>query len=82
MTFQLSDVMFELKPNMYLHQAEGDKCQFAVHQNQLKGSSSGLYLIGDLMLRHLYQVYDYENETISLGVNKHSIGEMWVYNKG
>jgi hypothetical protein len=34
------------------------------------------------MLRHLYQVYDFENETISLGVNKHSAGEMWMYYKG
>jgi len=52
--FQINDVMFELRPNLYLHQAEGDKCQFAIHQNQLKGSSSGLFLIGDIMLRHLY----------------------------
>lgn len=80
--FQISDVMFELKPSLYLHQAEGDKCQFAVHQNQLKGSSSGLFLIGDIMLRHLYQVYDFEHETISLGVNEHSKGEMWMYSKG
>ena len=80
--FQISDVMFELKPSLYLHQAEGNKCQFAVHQNQLKGSSGGLFLIGDIMLRHLYQVYDFEHETISLGVNKHSEGDIWMYNKG
>jgi hypothetical protein len=80
--FQISDVMFELKPSLYLHQAEGDKCQFAIHQNQLRGSSSALFLIGDIMLRHLYQVYDFENETISLGVNKHSQGEIWMYSKG
>lgn len=79
--FQINDVMFELKPNLYLHQAE-DKCQFAIHQNQLKGSSSGLFLIGDIMLRHLYQVYDFENETISLGVNTHSKDEILMYDKG
>merc|ERR1711988_486349 len=80
--FQISDVMFELNPSLYLHQAEGEKCQFAIHQNQLKGSSGSLFLIGDIMLRHLYQVYDFENETISFGVNKHSQGEVWMYNKG
>ena len=29
--FQISDVMFELSPSLYLHQAEGNKCQFAIH---------------------------------------------------
>jgi hypothetical protein len=48
----------------------------------MKGSSSSLFLIGDIMLRHLYQVYDYEHETISLGVNKHSNGELYMYEKG
>lgn len=77
----MSDVVFELKPSLWLHQAEGEKCQFAIHLNQMKGSSSGLFLIGDIMLRHLYQVYDFENETISLGVNKHSEGEIFMYDK-
>jgi hypothetical protein len=34
------------------------------------------------MLRHLYQVYDYENETISLGVNTHSQGDILMYERG
>lgn len=74
--------MFELPPNQYLHQAENNKCQFAIHENQLKGSSGQLFLIGDIMLRHLYQVYDYENETISLGVNTHSKGDIIMYDRG
>lgn len=69
---QLSGQVFELNPDQYLHQAEGQRCQFAIHENQLKGSTGNLMLIGDLLLRHLYQVYDFEHETISLGVNKHS----------
>lgn len=64
-----------MKPQLYLHQAEG-KCQFAIHENQLKGSSGNLILIGDTLLRHLYQVYDFESETILLGINKHSSGEI------
>ena len=39
-------------------------------------------IIGDLLLRHLYQVYDFENETISLGVNKHSSGKLLMYEAG
>jgi len=45
----------------------------------MKGSSGNLYLIGDTLLRHLYQVYDFENETISLGVNTHSDGKVMMY---
>jgi len=48
----------------------------------MKGSSSSLFIIGDIMLRHLYQVYDFENETISLGVNVHSEGQVLLYDAG
>lgn len=76
---QISDFVFELKPEQYLHQAEGNRCQFAIHTNQMKGSSGNLYLIGDTLLRHLYQVYDFEHETIALGVNTHSEGQVLMY---
>jgi len=39
-------------------------------------------LIGDTLLRHLYQVYDFENETIAFGINKHSEGKLLMYNDG
>jgi len=42
----------------------------------MKGSSGNLYLIGDTLLRHLYQVYDFEHETIALGINTHSEGKV------
>ena len=45
----------------------------------MKGSSGNLYLIGDTLLRHLYQVYDFEHETIALGVNTHSEGQVSMY---
>jgi hypothetical protein len=76
---QIADVVFEMTPELYLHQAEGTRCQFAIHTNQMKGSSGNLYLIGDTLLRHLYQVYDFENETIALGVNTHSEGQVTMY---
>ena len=82
LSFQISGQTIELPPNEYLHQAEGTKCQFALHQNELKGSSSSLFLIGDVILRHLYQVYDFEQQTISLGVNKHSANKVLMYQAG
>jgi hypothetical protein len=48
----------------------------------MKGSSGNLYLIGDTLLRHLYQVYDFEHETIALGVNTHSEGKITMYDAG
>jgi hypothetical protein len=78
----ISGQVFEMEPSMYLHQAEGTRCQFAIHSNDLKGSSGNLFLVGDLLLRHLYQVYDFENQTISLGVNKHSLGQILMYPPG
>ena len=71
-----------MKPNLYLNQAEGVRCQFAIHENQMKGSSGNLFLIGDTLLRHLYQVFDYEQETISLGVNTHSKDAIKMYEEG
>ena len=80
--FQISGQVFELEPSLYLHQAEGQRCQFAISNNQMKGSSGNLLLIGDTLLRHLYQVYDFENETISLGINKHSSGQILMFPAG
>ena len=48
----------------------------------MKGSSGNLFLIGDTLLRHLYQVFDYEQETISLGVNTHSKDAIKMYEQG
>ena len=71
-----------MSPGLYLHQAEGKRCQFAIHSNQLKGSTGALVLVGDTLLRHLYQVYDFENETIALGVNKHSENKIFMQDDG
>ena len=82
---QLGDEVFEMNPDLFLHQAveeTGSRCQFAIHENQMKGSTGDLMVIGDLLLRHLYQVYDFEHETISLGVDKHSEGKLLVYGAG
>ena len=81
-SFGIGGQTFEMAPELYLHQAEGKRCQFAIHSNQLKGSTGNLVLIGDTLLRHLYQVYDFENETIALGINKHSEGKIMMFDDG
>lgn len=81
-SFGIGGQTFEMSPELYLHQAEGKRCQFAIHSNQLKGSTGNLVLIGDTLLRHLYQVYDFEHETISLGINKHSEGKILMFDDG
>lgn len=48
----------------------------------MKGSSGNLFVVGDTLLQHLYQVYDFEHETISLGVNTHSQGKIQMYPAG
>ena len=81
----LGDQVFEMKPDLFLHQTvedSGSRCQFAIHENEMHGSSGDLMVIGDLLLRHLYQVYDFENETISLGLDKHSQNELLIYDEG
>ena len=71
--FVLNDKVFEVPPKNYLFQADG-KCQFGVYRNDLGGESVNLMIIGEPLLKHLYMVYDYENDEIKLGVNIQSEG--------
>jgi len=80
-SLQVSGQVYEMPPEIWLHQAEG-RCQFAFHNNDMRGTSSNLMVVGDVLLRHLYQVYDFENESISLGINKHSDGKLITYPAG
>ena len=65
------DSVFEISATQYLFQAEG-KCQFAIAENKLDKFNNGNFIFGQLFLKHFYTVYNYENEQISLGINKNS----------
>jgi hypothetical protein len=41
-----------------------------------------MYLIGGLFLKHFYSVYDFDSDTLSLGVNTHSEGKVSMYKPG
>lgn len=70
-----------MTPKAYLHQGEGI-CQFAIAMNPLDAFNNGNYLFGGLFLKHFYSIYEYDQELISLGVNKHSEGLVQMYPAG
>lgn len=67
----VGDTVFEISAGQYLYQAEG-KCQFAITENRLDQFNNKNFIFGQLFLRHFYTVYNYENEQISLGINRAS----------
>jgi len=38
----------------------------------LPANIKGLYLVGDLFLRHFYSVYNFDKDQLGLGINTHS----------
>ena len=77
--FQLSEYTFELSPEQYLYKADGNKCYFVIHKCKLPGKNAQLYLIGDAFLKHFYSVYDFDKDTVSLGINVHSKEKVKMY---
>ena len=60
-----------MSAGQYLYQADG-KCQFAITENKLDQFNNKNFIFGQLFLRHFYTVYNFENEQISLGINRAS----------
>jgi hypothetical protein len=58
-----------------MNQADG-YCQFGFYRNELGGDAKNLLIIGEPLLKHLYIVYDFENDEIKLGVNVESANEI------
>lgn len=75
------ETVFEINPSEYLFQAP-DKCQFAIIENKLDVHNNKNIIFGQAFLKHFYTVYNYENEQISLGVNKNSQGDVRMYAPG
>ena len=78
----MSDYIFEINPEQYLYKSDDEKCFFVIHKCRLPGKNKDLFLIGDAFLRHFYSVYDFDNDTVSLGINKHSEGKVNMYKPG
>ena len=69
--------VFELMPDTYLYEDVEKNCYLLVHENKLSGNAKYLYLVGDTFLSHFYSVYDYEGDSVGLGVNVHSEGRAY-----
>jgi len=77
--FELSGYVFWLPPSEYLFSGGQKKCIFKVHLNKLPGKNSNIIIIGDMLLKNFYSVYDYEQNQIGLGVDAHSKGVVGMY---
>jgi saccharopepsin len=75
----MSDYVFELTPEQYLYKSDGNKCFFVIHKCKLPGKNANLYLIGDAFLKHFYSVYDFDKDSVSLGINIHSKDKVKMY---
>ena len=78
----MSDYVFEINPEQYLYKSSHKKCYFVVHKCRLPGKNKNLFLIGDAFLKHFYSVYDFDKDTLSLGINQHSSGKVSMYKPG
>jgi hypothetical protein len=78
----MSDYVFEITPQQYLYKSNHNKCYFVIHKCRLPGKNKNLFLIGDAFLKHFYSVYDFDRDTMSLGINKHSEGKVTMYKPG
>jgi len=78
----MSDYVFEINPEQYLYKSSHKKCYFVVHKCRLPGKNKNLFLIGDAFLKHFYSVYDFDKDTVSLGVNLHSKDKVSMYKPG
>jgi len=78
----MSDYVFEINPQQYLYKSSHNKCYFVIHKCRLPGKNKNLFLIGDAFLKHFYSVYDFDRNTVALGINKHSEGKVRMYKPG
>ena len=53
-----------------------------MHKCRLPGKNKNLFLIGDAFLKHFYSVYDFDKDTVSLGINLHSKDKVSMYKPG
>ena len=79
-SFVIGDKVFEIRPKGYLLQGEDYDdayegiCLFGISALPDKlYSRNNMFLFGDVFLRNFYSVFDWDNQEVRLGINKHSV---------
>ena len=70
-----------MQPKDYLFDSNGKLCFLKIHRNKLPLGNQGMYLLGALFLQHYYSVFNFDMDTVGLGINKHSEGKVKLYRK-
>lgn len=58
--FEMSGFIFWIPASEYLFIGGENKCIFKVHQNKLPGENSNIIIVGGMVLKHFYSVFDYD----------------------
>jgi len=83
LSFVIGNKVFEIKPSGYLlvgldfDESYDGICLFGVSAlPDSLTSSSNMFLFGDVFLRNFYSVFDWDNQQVRLGINKHSVNNV------
>ena len=78
---QMNGMVYEIPASAYLWESQ-TKCYTIVHKCNLPPRLQNLFLVGDTFLNHFYSVYNFDKDTVGLGVNIHSKGKAFIWKKG
>lgn len=77
----MNGVVYEIPSTAYLWESE-HTCYTIIHACNLPGKLANIFLVGDTFLNHFYSVYDFDADTVGLGVNVHSKGKAFAWPVG
>ena len=75
---QMNDYLFEMSPETYLVEAAPGWCMVMIEGNFMPAPYDQMYIAGDTFLAHFYSMYNFDENTISIGINTHSEGMAYI----
>ena len=67
---------------LWVRQVDGGKCYFILSECKLGGKNKEIYILGAAFLKHFYSAFDFDKNTVSLGLNTHSSGGVKIITDG